>query len=513
MVKKELRPTTATLIKPTILDTKLLGIFDMTTVSREHLVAIKNLVHTTPRCKCRTMTKSHSVECDQKCQTAQNQEKIQKMYKVLNKTYRIRTNVRQKLHNLAEASEIIERPVIVPAPCSTCGRSDQPERFHSHPSRAENQRKCIKSSIEEKKTVQKPVAMKFRSAKTKLEEEKDKETSKNSPSNSKLKVNQSSKLHDSNSVTKKLAEVAPQPPPPSSDKENTPKRKLKIPTRWREAFKKTVQQKKAPSQDEKFKPKEEINKDASEGGYKLDSWNPAPVSGGRKRKVVCYLCSQEFGTAILPAHEAMCIQASLVPCDYCERKFLPARLEAHQRICASKSTKEPIKNKVTNVGISNQPGILCEHCGKRYGSNSITIHKEQCIKKHRNSANDETNTSRQDNNKENSATRKTSAPLTVICNICGRNFGTKSIAFHEPQCLKKWKLENEKLPAQLQKSPIFKSNVYDSEYNFENGTQDELFWKAHQAQLVPCPKCFRTFYPDRLEIHLRGCKGSPKKKK
>lgn len=304
MVKKEVRPTTATLIKPTILDTKLLGIFDMTTVSRDHLVAIKNLVHTTPRCKCRSMTKSHSVECDQKCQSVQNQEKIQKMYKVLNKTYRIRTNVRQKLHNLTEASEIIERPIILPAPCSTCGRSDQPERFHSHPSRVENQRKCIKD-IEEKKTVQKPVAMKFRSAKTKLEEDKGKETSKKSPLNSKLIVErQSAKLQESTWLKK------PSDGAVSSDKENTPKRKLKIPSRWREAFKKTVQQRKAPSQDEKSKPKEEINKEASEGGYKLDTWNPAPVSGGRKRKVVCYLCSQEFGTAILPAHEAMCIQVS-----------------------------------------------------------------------------------------------------------------------------------------------------------------------------------------------------------
>lgn len=41
-------------------------------------------------------------------------------------------------------------------------------------------------------------------------------------------------------------------------------------------------------------------------------------------------------------------------------------------------------------------------------------------------------------------------PPTVLCYICGRNFGTKSISFHEPQCLKKWKLENEKLPPHLQ---------------------------------------------------------------
>lgn len=40
----------------------------------------------------------------------------------------------------------------------------------------------------------------------------------------------------------------------------------------------------------------------------------------------------------------------------------------------------------------------------------------------------------------------------------------------------------------------------------------ELFWRAHQAQLVPCSKCARTFYPDRLEVHLKGCKGPSKNK-
>ena len=35
---------------------------------------------------------------------------------------------------------------------------------------------------------------------------------------------------------------------------------------------------------------------------------------------------------------------------------------------------------------------------------------------------------------------------TVICYICGREFGSKSIGIHEPQCLEKWKVENAKLP-------------------------------------------------------------------
>jgi hypothetical protein len=34
----------------------------------------------------------------------------------------------------------------------------------------------------------------------------------------------------------------------------------------------------------------------------------------------------------------------------------------------------------------------------------------------------------------------------MVCYICGREFGSKSISIHEPQCLEKWKIENNKLP-------------------------------------------------------------------
>lgn len=42
-------------------------------------------------------------------------------------------------------------------------------------------------------------------------------------------------------------------------------------------------------------------------------------------------------------------------------------------------------------------------------------------------------------------------PPTMVCYICGREFGSKSISIHEPQCLEKWKIENNKLPKQQQR--------------------------------------------------------------
>lgn len=37
-------------------------------------------------------------------------------------------------------------------------------------------------------------------------------------------------------------------------------------------------------------------------------------------------------------------------------------------------------------------------------------------------------------------------PHMFPCYLCGRLFGVASIYIHEPQCLKKWRAENDKLP-------------------------------------------------------------------
>ena len=47
-------------------------------------------------------------------------------------------------------------------------------------------------------------------------------------------------------------------------------------------------------------------------------------------------------------------------------------------------------------------------------------------------------------------------PPAVYCYICGKMFGTRSIGIHEPQCLDKWRMENEKLPAHQKRSEPIK---------------------------------------------------------
>jgi len=100
-------------------------------------------------------------------------------------------------------------------------------------------------------------------------------------------------------------------------------------------------------------------------------------------------------------------------------------------------------------------------------------------------------------------------PKTVVCFICGREFGTKSIGIHEPQCLKKWELENSRLPKHLRRPPPVKPNILPSlsgDGGNNLGRRNQLAYESSQKQLVPCGNCGRTFLPERLEIHMRSCK-------
>lgn len=99
----------------------------------------------------------------------------------------------------------------------------------------------------------------------------------------------------------------------------------------------------------------------------------------------------------------------------------------------------------------------------------------------------------------------------MVCYICGREFGTKSISIHEPQCIKKWHIENDKLPKKQRRPPPQKPEQLPSistggHYNIERF--NEAAWNAAQANLVPCEHCGRTFNPDRISVHQRSCTSS-----
>lgn len=170
-------------------------------------------------------------------------------------------------------------------------------------------------------------------------------------------------------------------------------------------------------------------------------------------------------------------QMQLIPCENCGRTFNPDRLPVHQRSCRPNN---PLK--MSNNFAPSRMG------SGRQGSPSVADYGRRSPQPPR-------------------------KPKTVVCFICGREFGTKSISIHEPQCLKKWELENSRLPKHLRRPPPVKPNILPSlsgNGGDDLGRRNQLAYESSQKQLVPCRNCGRTFLPERLEIHMRSCKPGSK---
>uniref|UniRef100_A0A8C3RBW0 C2HC/C3H-type domain-containing protein n=1 Tax=Cyanoderma ruficeps TaxID=181631 RepID=A0A8C3RBW0_9PASS len=95
----------------------------------------------------------------------------------------------------------------------------------------------------------------------------------------------------------------------------------------------------------------------------------------------------------------------------------------------------------------------------------------------------------------------------IVCYICGREFGSHSIAIHEPKCLQKWHIENNGLPKHLRRPEPRKPEILSGSGSYTLADENEAAYYSSQAQLVSCGNCGRTFFPDRLPVHERYCKG------
>jgi len=115
-------------------------------------------------------------------------------------------------------------------------------------------------------------------------------------------------------------------------------------------------------------------------------------------------------------------KANLVPCRNCQRRFAPDRIGVHERIC--KGPKKPPPTAVSNALNDKEVSVR-----GRYRTDY-------------------------DNSEENSRPRSRNGPNVkqqrvpkfVFCYICGRQFTDASLPIHEPQCLQKWEVQNNKLP-------------------------------------------------------------------
>lgn len=74
------------------------------------------------------------------------------------------------------------------------------------------------------------------------------------------------------------------------------------------------------------------------------------------------------------------------------------------------------------------------------------------------------------------------------------------LPIHEPKCLEKWKVENDRLPREFRPAHSHRS--------LSPFSLDSPYTRPRQGQLVSCPNC-SGLCPDRLPVHKRSCKGQP----
>ncbi|XP_052098387.1 zinc finger protein 474-like [Mytilus californianus] len=221
--------------------------------------------------------------------------------------------------------------------------------------------------------------------------------------------------------------------------------------------------------------------------------------------VLCYICGQKYGSKSLSIHEPQCLEKWKIENEKLpkgQRRTLPKKPEVLQS-----GGKLDVNALNEAAWTSSQAQLLaCENCGRTFAPDRLPVHQKSCKPKIGQAASTDNNAPRNNLNNTPTESKTVTAmqgPKTVVCYICGREFGTKSLPIHEPQCLEKWKIENNRLPKErrrpLPKKPDFGKTVTREQMN-------ELASENAKSQLIPCPNCSRTFAPDRLDIHLKACK-------
>ncbi|XP_053422167.1 zinc finger protein 474 [Nycticebus coucang] len=226
---------------------------------------------------------------------------------------------------------------------------------------------------------------------------------------------------------------------------------------------------------------------------------PPVIPARRPRFRVCYICGREFGSQSLAIHEPQCLAKWRI-----ENSKLPKHLRRPEP-CKPQPVGSggPSGLQAANEAAfqSAQAQLLpCESCGRTFWPDRLPVHQRSCRPRGEGPRAPEPD--RSVTALGRAPTAISARPRTLVCYICGREFGTLSLPIHEPKCLEKWNIENSQLPRELRRPLPQKPQPLPGGQQSREG--------ARGAQLVPCANCGRTFAPDRLLVHQRICKAQPR---
>ncbi|CAI5787093.1 Hypothetical predicted protein [Podarcis lilfordi] len=256
-----------------------------------------------------------------------------------------------------------------------------------------------------------------------------------------------------------------------------------------------------------------VSKRSSTGGMSQDQLDRPVIPPRRPGFRICHICGKEFGSQSLPIHEPKCLEKWQI-----ENDKLPKHLRRPPPVKPQALPGGSLGTMAENAAAAQSYKLLpCEHCGRTFLPDRLAVHQKSCKPKASSGPSSYSSSKSQRSTGPASSTSDKPAfirrPPTVICYICGREYGTQSISIHEPQCLKKWHIENDQLPKHLRRPEPKKPEVVSigAKGYYDLDALNESAWQSAQAQLVPCNICGRTFLPDRLIVHQRSCKSKTPK--
>ncbi|CAK9082452.1 unnamed protein product [Durusdinium trenchii] len=197
--------------------------------------------------------------------------------------------------------------------------------------------------------------------------------------------------------------------------------------------------------------------------------------------VVCHICGGFFGKASIGIHVPQCRRKW----EECEQHKPPEERR--------EPPKDPPDLAQVSLGEYNAAAaaiykegrlVMCSRCGGQFQEDQAESHRQKCEADH-------------------TEALVAAKPILVVCHICGREFGTSSIAKHLPSCSKKWEDRESKQPADQQR-PIPQAPMRTADMSQEdfNKAALEVF---SDACLKSCQYCGRKFEEDNLGEHLRIC--------
>lgn len=243
------------------------------------------------------------------------------------------------------------------------------------------------------------------------------------------------------------------------------------------------------------------------------STNTTTNVSGKPLFLICFICGREFGKHSIEIHIKSCFDKSQSGNNIKTIKppTLPQELE---QILSKLSIKEDVLaneivnyNELANKIFKEKTMKACPGCKRRFMPDRLDVHLRSCK-----GASENTNRSL--------SPKMVSRPQMQMCPLCGREYGSLSLPIHMKKCKEVFEREQALLPKNKRQDVnnlIEKYNETNKalkakgEYNVEN-LNDKAYEIWSKEALVPCDNCGRTFLPDRLQVHLRSCKGKKEKK-